>query len=85
MTNFTQHPQRLELAKHSLAYLKAVGSSIPFDNSVYEKACDIIKANPEKLSVDQLLRELNIPFEKVKPQDIDLAFAWASQAHIKYL
>lgn len=85
MDNFTQHPERLALAKHALEYLKAMESNVAFEDTVYAKACEIIKANPEKLSVDQLLKELNIPFEKVNPQEIDLAFAWASQAHIKYL
>ena len=53
--------------------------------SIYIRACSLIKSNPERLSFDQILDQLNEPLTRISASHVNLAIAWASQAHKAYI
>lgn len=54
--------------------------------SVYMQACKIIKNNPNKMSFDEVFKELGIEsLNATVASHITLALAWAQQAHKAYI
>lgn len=58
---------------------------VEFEQTVYARACKLIESNPEKLTFDQIVQGLNLTPDQVDRNAINLAFGWASQAHVAYL
>lgn len=54
-------------------------------NSIYNRACKLIKSNPERLSFDQILDQLKEPLTPTSASHVRLAISWASQAHKAYI